>query len=111
MGGSALSSLAESELNACAKEGKEWTAGARSVVGGGMVRAGMGDLLFAARADGERDGAGLDVVVVDVAASVPVAVVDDERKEVRTVMVRAASNRDSVVSEGFGLQGLGPSSG
>ena len=50
----------------------------------------MGDLLLLVfRADGgESDGAGLDVVVVVVAASVPVAV-DDERKEVRTVMVRA----------------------
>ncbi|KLO14807.1 hypothetical protein SCHPADRAFT_902945 [Schizopora paradoxa] len=52
----------------------------------------MGDLLPVFRADGgESDGAGLDVVVVVVvAASVPVAVaVDDERKDVRTVMVRA----------------------
>lgn len=47
----------------------------------------MGDLLLVFRADGERNGTGLDVVVVVVAASVPVAV-DDERKDVRTVMVR-----------------------
>lgn len=108
MGGSALSSLPERELNACAKEGKEWTAGARSVVGGGMVRASRGDrLLFVAKSEG--DGAGLDDMVVDVAASVPVAVDDDERKEVRTVMVRRELRTGIAwLARGVGLQGLGP---
>lgn len=107
MGGSALSSPLESELNACAKDGKEWMAGARSDVGGGMVPesvvADVVNLLFVARANGESRMGVVDaevVVVVVAAGSVPVAV-DDERKDVRTEMVRVP---DSV---GFGcVQGL-----